>query len=236
MAWQSRVAAMERSYVQAHDVITTARRRGGKSSVERADVASSALRRDYDNMLRAKDARGNDEDASESASMSTTIERDVEANEEKTRTERTREVEDSAHEREGVSGRAADVVPGLDDFGPAIENDEERVMTKMEACGEARGKPLVLMALDAVRRAGVVGAAALFGLFLIFFGMAMFEEMQKGMIISDLRPDVGPGGFVDERTVAEEAEFRGESAKAAMLDVERETGFEKDARRLLRRQ
>lgn len=93
-----------------------------------------------------------------------------------------------------MSGRAADVVPGLDDFGPAIENDEERVMTKMEACGEARGKPLVLMALDAVRRAGVVGAAALFGLFLIFFGMAMFEEMQKGMIISDLRPDVGPGG------------------------------------------
>jgi hypothetical protein len=72
-----------------------------------------------------------------------------------------------------------------------------------------------------VRNVGLVGAAALFGTFLVFVAFAVYEEMRNAGTDA-LRPQLGPMAYVDSRTVAEEAEIRGESAKDALLDVERE--------------
>jgi len=229
MAWQSTVVEMERSFVDANRTIAVARRRNASASPA---MSSAKLQKDFDDMLAESDATRKENDAETRAS---TTEDTSSVNARvggRNGTVGAVVTDASGRERDADDG-AGDVVPGMEDFGPAV-TQEERVMTKLEPKSDGRQKSTLIRALEATQRLGLVGAAVLFGVFLIFFAFAMFEEMQQGARERELRPDFGPNGpFVDKRTVAEEAAMRGESATAALLDVERESGVL--PRRMLRR-
>ena len=229
MAWQSTVVEMERSFVDANRTIAVARRRNASAS---SVVSSAKLRKDFDDMLAENDATRDGNDAGTSASTSEDAS-SVEARAgEGNGREGAVKAGAAGRERDAEAG-GGDVVPGMEDFGPAVM-EEERVMTKLEPKLDGRQKSTLIRALEATQRLGLVGAAVLFGVFLIFFAFAVYEEMQQGARERELRPDFGPNGpFVDTRTVAEEAAIRGESATAALLDVEREHGV--PPRRTLRR-
>jgi len=124
-------------------------------------------------------------------------------------------------------------VPGLDDFGSvALDDDEEPVLTRLKPNEDVRQPSLLLRPLDFSRRVGLIGASVLFGIFLVFVAMSVYEEMQTSGNHDPLRPKFAPGVAVtvDERKVAEEASARGESAKKTFLDVEREAGVDGAAR------
>ena len=140
--------------------------------------------------------------------------------------------------RDGAAGASAagasassgrEDVPGLDDFGSvALDDDEEPVLTRLKPNEDVRRPSLLLRALDFSRRVGLIGASVLFGIFLVFVAMLVYEEMQTSGNHDPLRPKFAPGVAVtvDERKVAEEASARGESAKKTFLDVEREAGMD----------
>jgi hypothetical protein len=136
-------------------------------------------------------------------------------------------VRDGAGASDGdANARSAhDDVPGLDDFGPLErDSDDPPVLTRLKSSEDARRPSLLLKALDFSRRVGVVGASVLFGIFLVFVAISVYEEMQTSGEHDALRPKFAPGSAVtvDVRTVPEEAAARGESEKNAFLDVERE--------------
>lgn len=140
--------------------------------------------------------------------------------------------------RDGAAGASAggasassgrEDVPGLDDFGSvALDDDEEPVLTRLKPNEDVRRPSLLLRALDFSRRVGLIGASVLFGIFIVFVAMSVYEEMQTSGNHDPLRPKFAPGVAVtvDERKVAEEASARGESAKKTFLDVEREAGVD----------
>jgi len=230
MAWQSRVRDMERSFETAESTILAARRRGKGGKVH---DASATMRKDYRAMLRDADDAGASErarveggrdgvmsdDSAERASPGETRVR-VDVDETSTSGEaEPRRDGDGDGDDEDVHG-----VPGMEDFGPAIDADVERpAMRRMRPKGETYAPTALMRALAWTRRLGLVGAAALFGIFLVLVAFAVYEEMRAVTPYDPLRPDFGPNGpIVDSMTVAEEAAARGESATAALLDVERE--------------
>jgi len=230
MAWQSRVRDMERSFETAESTILAARRRGKRGKV---NDASATMRKDYRAMLRDADDAGASDKAREeegrdgvmsddSAARTSPGETRVDVDETSTsgEAEPRRDGDgDGDGDDEGVHG-----VPGMEDFGPAIDADVERpAMRRMTPKGETRAPTALMRALDWTRRLGLVGAAALFGMFLVLVAFAVYEEMRAVTPYDPLRPDFGPNGpIVDSMTVAEEAAARGESETAALLDVERE--------------
>lgn len=220
MAWQSRVVDMERSFEDATAFVRVARRRHG--GVKDAST-SKQLQEDYDALLAESnddgyDARretGDVERGNESAPSTRPSEDDT--------VDAVAMVvvdESDASEDESDSPSA---VPGFDDFGPAVcAVDDAKRRKKRLKPSSSPSRTFARRALDAVRNVGLVGAAALFGTFLVFVAFAVYEEMQNDGTDA-LRPDLGPMAYVDSRTVAEEAAIRGESAKEALLDVERES-------------
>lgn len=211
---------MERSFEDATAFVRVARRRHG--GVKDAST-SKQLQEDYDALLAESnddgyDARretGDVERGNESAPSTRPSEDDT--------VDAVAMVvvdESDASEDESDSPSA---VPGFDDFGPAVcAVDDAKRRKKRLKPSSSPSRTFARRALDAVRNVGLVGAAALFGTFLVFVAFAVYEEMQNDGTDA-LRPDLGPMAYVDSRTVAEEAAIRGESAKEALLDVERES-------------
>lgn len=213
---------MERSFEDATAFVRVARRRHG--GVKDAST-SKQLQEDYDALL----ADNNDDGESDDARRETG---DVERGNDSAPSMRPSEdntvdavamvvVEESdASEDESDSPSA---VPGFDDFGPALcaVDDAKRKKKRLKPTSSP-SRTFARRALDAVRNVGLVGAAALFGTFLVFVAFAVYEEMRNDGTDA-LRPELGPMAYVDSRTVAEEAAIRGESAKEALLDVERES-------------
>lgn len=230
MAWQSRVKDMERSFETAESTILAARRRGKRGKVH---DASATMHKDYRAMLRDADDAGASERAREeegrdgvmsddSAARTSPGETRVRVDVDETSTSGEAEPRRDGDKGEGDEGGQG--VPGMEDFGPAIDADVERpAMRRMTPKGETRAPTALMRALDWTRRLGLVGAAALFGMFLVLVAFAVYEEMRAVTPYDPLRPDFGPNGpIVDSMTVAEEAAARGESETAALLDVERE--------------
>ena len=231
MAWQSRVKDMERSFETAESTILAARRRGKRGKEQDATAtmtrAGATMTRDANDAGEGESAREDEGRhgtmSDDSAARESPGETRVDVDETSTSGEAERRG-DRGDERRGVEDEGVHGVPGMEDFGPAIDADVERpVMRRMRPKGETRAPAALLRALEWTRRLGLVGAAALFGMFLVLVAFAVYEEMGAMAPRDPLRPDFGPDGpIVDSMTVAEEAEARGESATAALLDVERE--------------
>jgi len=209
---------MERSFEDATAFVRVARRRNG--GVKGVSTAKQ-LQEDYDALLAANnDANGDSERETGdvergNGSLASTrpSEDDIVAMVDATT------LGDDASASEDELG-ATSAVPGFDDFGPAVCAVDD-VKRKKKRHHTSPSHSFARRALDAVRNVGLVGAAALFGTFLVFVAFAVYEEMRNAGTDA-LRPQLGPMAYVDSRTVAEEAEIRGESAKDALLDVERE--------------
>ena len=235
MAWQSRVKDMERSFETAESTILAARRRGkrgkGRDATATMTRAGATMTRDVNDAGEGERAREDeerhatmsDDSAARSSPGETRVDVDVDVDETSTSGEAERRG-DARDARRGVEDEGVHGVPGMEDFGPAVDADVERpVMRRMRPKGETRAPAALLRALEWTQRLGLVGAAALFGMFLVLVAFAVYEEMGAMGPRDPLRPDFGPDGpIVDSMTVAEEAEARGESATAALLDVERE--------------
>lgn len=233
MAWQSRVKDMERSFETAESTILAARRRGkrgkGRDATATMTRAGATMTRDVNDAGEGERAREDeerhgtisDDSAARSSPGETRVDVDVDETSTSGEAERRGDARDA---RRGVEDEGVHGVPGMEDFGPAVDADVERpVMRRMRPKGETRAPAALLRALEWTRRLGLVGAAALFGMFLVLVAFAVYEEMGAMGPRDPLRPDFGPDGpIVDSMTVAEEAEARGESATAALLDVERE--------------
>ena len=231
MAWQSRVKDMERSFETAESTILAARRRGkrgkGRDATATMTRAGATMTRDANDAGEGESAREDEGRhgtmSDDSAARESPGETRVDVDETSTSGEAERRG-DRGDARRGVEDEGVHGVPGMEDFGPAVDADVERpVMRRMRPKGETRAPAALLRALEWTRRLGLVGAAALFGMFLVLVAFAVYEEMGAMAPRDPLRPDFGPDGpIVDSMTVAEEAEARGESATAALLDVERE--------------
>ena len=228
MAWQSRVRDMERAYEQSTTSIATARRRGATKS---RDIGRG-LQKDYVNMLRddVESASGDRAKTFATNGVSSSTAADADSGTPSKDPElKVRDGDGGASVGDESARSGREDVPGLDDFGPvAVDDDEEPVLTRLKPNEDVRRPSLLLRALDFSRRVGLIGASILFGIFLVFVAMSVYEEMQTSGNHDPLRPKFAPGVAVtvDERTVAEEASARGESAKNAFLDVEREAGVD----------
>lgn len=221
MAWQSRVVDMERSFEDATAFVRVARRRHG--GVKDAST-SKQLQEDYDALL----AENNDDESDDAGRETGDVERgngsasSTRPSEDDTADAVARVVVDESDASEDESdGATSSAVPGFDDFGPAMCAVDDATRKKKRLKPSQTSLTFARRALDAVRNIGLVGAAALFGTFLVFVAFAVYEEMRNDGTDA-LRPELGPMAYVDSRTVAEEAAIRGESAKEALLDVERE--------------
>lgn len=215
---------MERSFEDATAFVRVARRRHG--GVKDAST-SKQLQEDYDALL----AENNDDDESGSGRETGDVERgngsasSTRPSGDDTADAVARVVVDESDTSEDESdGATSSAVPGFDDFGPAMRavDDATRKKKRLKPSQTSlASRTFARRALDAVRNIGLVGAAVLFGTFLVFVAFAVYEEMRNDGTDA-LRPELGPIAYVDSRTVAEEAAIRGESAKEALLDVERE--------------
>lgn len=221
MAWQSRVVDMERSFEDATAFVRVARRRHG--GVKDAST-SKQLQEDYDALL----AENNDDENDDAGREAGDVERgngsasSTRPSEDDAVGAVARVVVDESDASEDESdGATSSAVPGFDDFGPAMCAVDDATRKKKRLKPSQTSLTFARRALDAVRNIGLVGAAALFGTFLVFVAFAVYEEMRNDGTDA-LRPELGPMAYVDSRTVAEEAAIRGESAKEALLDVERE--------------
>lgn len=222
MAWQSRVVDMERSFEDATAFVRVARRRHG--GVKDASTSSKQLQEDYDALL----AENNDDENDDAGREAGDVERgngsasSTRPSEDDAVGAVARVVVDESDASEDESdGATSSAVPGFDDFGPAMCAVDDATRKKKRLKPSQTSLTFARRALDAVRNIGLVGAAALFGTFLVFVAFAVYEEMRNDGTDA-LRPELGPMAYVDSRTVAEEAAIRGESAKEALLDVERE--------------
>jgi len=211
---------MERSFEDATAFVRVARRRHG--GVKDAST-SKQLQEDYDALL----AENND-DGDDARRETGDVERGNDAapstrpSEDDTVDAVAMVVVDESDASEDESDSPS-AVPGFDDFGPAVcAVDNAKRRKKRLKPSSSPSRTFARRALDAVRNVGLVGAAALFGTFLVFVAFAVYEEMRNDGTDA-LRPELGPMAYVDSRTVAEEAAIRGESAKEALLDVERES-------------
>lgn len=222
MAWQSRVVDMERSFEDATAFVRVARRRHG--GTKDASTSSKQLQEDYDALL----AENNDDENDDAGREAGDVERgngsasSTRPSEDDAVGAVARVVVDESDASEDESdGATSSAVPGFDDFGPAMCAVDDATRKKKRLKPSQTSLTFARRALDAVRNIGLVGAAALFGTFLVFVAFAVYEEMRNDGTDA-LRPELGPMAYVDSRTVAEEAAIRGESAKEALLDVERE--------------
>ena len=203
------------SFMDATTTLASARRRG--KGRDTTNALGAGLKQDYVQMLE------DTTDAPPKPALTNTI--IAESGEEYISIESGGALGDdddeSAYLRENTAKRAGDV--GLGDFGPDLGDDVEMpTMRKMKPIAQPQdsllGRPLAM-----VRNIGIIGAAVLFGVFIVGVGMVVWEEMQADAGTDEFRPNVAMDGtFVDSRTIAQEAAMRGESAKNAMLDVEKE--------------
>lgn len=218
MAWQAQVRDMEKSFIDATTTLAAARRRG--KGRDTTTELGAGLKQDYAQML-----KDTSDTQSKPAPANTIV---AEGGEEYISIDSGDAVgnddAESAYSREFTNGLAehpGDV--GLGDFGPDLGDDVEMpTMRKMTPIAQTE-QSLLVRVLAMTRNIGIIGAAVLFGLFIVGVGMVVWEEMQADAGADEFRPNVAiDGTFVDSKTIAQEAAMRGESAKDAMLDVEKE--------------
>ena len=236
MAWQSRVKDMERSFETAESTILAARvdeeaweRTGSTATMTRA---GATMTRDANDAGEGEHARGRACDHVGRFSRALVAGRDARGR----GRGRGRDIgvgraERRQHEtRRGVEDEGVHGVPGMEDFGPAVDADVERpVMRRMRPKGETRApRRCCARSVDAAARFGRRGGA-LRNVSRLGRVRRVRRDGRDGPARSVAtgfrtgRPDRGldDGG----------GEAGGESATAALLDVEREIGAAADGRR-----